>query len=542
MREQPLQNKAALYIRLSKEDAGEGESVSIGTQRDILRRYAQEHLLTIIDEYVDDGYSGTNFDRPAYKRMIADIESGKVNCVVTKDSSRLGRNGAKLLDLLDEYFPSRGVRYIAVTDGYDNASLSSGAATVMPLMAIVNEMYARDTSTKIRSSMYSKMERGEYIGNFAPYGYKKDVEHGDKNHLVIDPLVAPVVRDIFKMAADGLPPSQIAAHLNRRGVATPAEYRCMSRPYLDVNKYSTRKEWTSAGICKMLRNEAYLGKTLQGKTQKVSFKSKATKRNKRENWIVVEGTHEPIISEEIFRVAQNRRVSRRSPPNRGFVNVFAGVAKCADCGRGMSTATTRKKGATYNLCCGGYKTYGARECSNHAIDYDVLYHLVQQELKALITLSTEQREKVIAALLADAQKRQEIATDRQALAQMQRDEMSLTETMCKLYEDFAAGRITKTMYDSIAPKYEADMSALRQSISCIEERIRREPEEERAEAYRKFFALLDKVESVDELTKPLVHSLIDRIEVEQGEYIHGADGKKHKQQTVRIYYRFIGQI
>ena len=160
----------------------------------------------------------------------------------------------------------------------------------------------------------------------------------------------------------------------------------------------------------------------------------------------------------------------------------------------------------------------------------------------MITLSTEQREKVIAALLADAQKRQEIATDRQALAQMQRDEMSLTETMCKLYEDFAAGRITKTMYDSIAPKYEADMSALRQSISCIEERIRREPEEERAEAYRKFFALLDKVESVDELTKPLVHSLIDRIEVEQGEYIHGADGKKHKQQTVRIYYRFIGQI
>lgn len=542
MRGQPLQNKAALYIRLSKEDAGEGESVSVGTQRDILRRYAQEHLLTIIDEYVDDGYSGTNFDRPAYKRMIADIESGKVNCVVTKDSSRLGRNGAKLLDLLDEYFPSRGVRFIAVTDGYDNAVLSNGAATVMPFMAVMNEMYARDISTKIRSAIHSKMERGEYIANFAPYGYKKDVEHGNKNHLVVDPLVAPVVRDIFKMAADGSSPGQIAAYLNQQGVATPAEYRCMSRPYLDVNKYSTRKEWTAVGICKMLRNEVYLGKTLQGKTQKVSFKNKVTKKNERESWIVVEGTHEPMVSEEVFRMVKNRRVSRRSLPNRGFVNVFAGVAKCADCGRGMSTAPTRKKGATYNLCCGGYKTYGARECSNHTIDYDVLYHLVQQELKALIALSAVQREGVIASLLADAQKHQEAAVDRQTLVQMQREEAKLADTMRKLYEDFAAERITKTMYDSIAPQYEVDMSALRQSISCIEERLRREPEEERAEAYRKFFALLDKVESVDELTKPLVHSLIDRIEVEQGEYIRDADGKRHKQQTVRIYYRFIGQM
>lgn len=537
-----LQNKAGLYIRLSREDAGDGESSSIGTQREILTKFAADNSLIVIDEYVDDGYSGTNFDRPAFKRMIDDIEKGKINCVISKDTSRLGRNVAKTLELTDEYFPLHNVRYIAINEGYDSAARSNGIATVMPLMASINEYYARDTSAKIRSAIYSKMESGEYIASFAPYGYKKDTEHGNKNRLVIDPVTAPIVQSIFRMAAENHRPSEIAQYLNEKGIATPMEYRLKCRPYLSVDKYSLRKEWSAVGISKMLRNEVYLGKTLQGKTTKVTFKSKAVKNNSRSEWHVVEGTHEPLVSEEVFRMARNRCISRRSPPTKGFHNIFAGIAVCADCGKSMATSPSRKKGATYNLVCGGYKAHGAKECSNHAIDYDLLYQTVQKELQALLSLAPKEREMVIAALIKDAHRRRENDASLRALEQMKIELKKLESSMRKLYEDFAAGRITSAMYETIAPQYEVDMSTLKKSISMAKERIEQQPHATEMDAYHKFFALLDEVVEVKELSKSLLTRLIDRIEVRQGEYIKDEDGKKHKRQTINIYYRFIGQI
>lgn len=537
-----LQSRTALYIRLSKDDAGDGESSSIGTQRDILTKYALEHGLTIVDEYVDDGYSGTNFDRPAFERMINDIEKGRVDCVITKDTSRLGRNVSKTLELMDEYFPLHNVRYIAINEGYDSAVSSGGITSVMPLMASLNEYYARDVSAKIRSSMYTMMESGEYVASFAPYGYKKDIEHGNKNRLVIDPVTAPIVQMIFCMAAEDHRPSEIARYLNEQRVATPLEYRCACRPYIHAEAYRHRGEWTAVGVCKMLRNEVYLGKTLQGKTTKLSFKSKEVKNNPRDEWYVVEGTHEPIVDEDVFRMARNRCVSRKSRATKGFQNIFSGIAFCADCGRAMSTKTTRKKGGMYDLACGRYKAYGAKECSSHAISYDLLYRTVQGELQALMSLDQKERERIVTELVKAAQMERKKDTSRQSLAQMELETKKLEVNMRKLYEDHVAGRITTAMYEAIAPQYESDMAALKESIRKIEERAERQPLEEQAEAYRKFFALLNEITEVKELTKPLLTRLIDRIEVEQGVYIKGEEGKKHKRQTIRIYYRFVGQI
>ena len=535
--------KAALYLRLSKDDEGAGESQSIKTQRDILEAYAKREGFVIVDEYVDDGYSGTNFDRPAFQRMLTDIEAGRINCVLTKDFSRLGRNSARGLDYIDEYFPAHDVRYISVTDGYDSLYLTNGISMAAPMMMFVNEMYARDISNKIKSAFQIKMKKGEYVASFAAYGYKKDTEHGQKNKLVIDWNVAPIVQKIFTMAAEDYSPSEIARYLNEKGVATPAVYRCSTRPYLNVDDYSKRKEWTSSMICKMLRNEIYLGRTVQGKTKKISFKQKDSKPVPRKEWIRVEGTHEPLISEELYNAVRKRSVARRSLPTKGFENIFSGIAICADCGRNMTTAPSRKKGATYNLCCGGYKSYGSRECSNHFIDYDLLYNTVLDEIRKWLSLSEEEKENLLKELEEaeiQKQKKQMNHAESPSILKLENRRLEIDTLLKSLYEDHAFGRISAFTYNRLVKEYEAELFSLEQSIGAIKHPL--ETDTAISDAYKDFFGLLNEVTECKKLTKPLLRNLIDRIEVEQGHYEKDAHGKKVKKQKTKIYYRFIGCI
>ena len=526
-------------MRLSKDDEnrGEDESQSIRNQRKLLQEFAKRQNLTVVGEYVDDGYSGTNFDRPDFRRMIADIEAGYINCVITKDFSRLGRNSARGLDYIDEWFPKHGVRYISVIEGYDSFNLTGGAAMTAPMMLFMGEMYARDISSKIRASLSGKMQNGEYISAFAPYGYKK--EEANKNHLVVDWEVAPIVQRIFEMAADGHAPQEIADDLNGKGVATPAVYRCLKRPYLDVDAYSTRKEWTSGMICKMLKNEVYLGRTVHGKTRKVSFKSKESVNNPRDEWIRVDGTHEALISEEIYHFVRNRSVSRRSKPNKDFENVFSGIAKCADCGRNMSTAPSKKKGSTYNLCCGGYKHYNSKECSNHFIDYDLLYDAVLTELQGWLSLSEEEKKEIVSDLEAEEKRLQQEKANHsglQSLEQLEAEKAKTGTLVQKLYEDYAFGQVSAVMYENLSKGYEERLTSLERSINELKQRF--VVDTAKREAYTDFFALLEEVTEVKELTKPLLRKLIDRIEVEQGYYERNESGKRIKKQKIKIYYKF----
>lgn len=532
--------RAALYLRLSKDD-GAGESQSIGTQRSILQAYAAEQGILIYDEYVDDGWSGTNYDRPAFQRMISDIDAGKVNCVLTKDFSRLGRNSARTSDLMDEYFPSRGVRYISVNDGYDSLHLNGGAAMSAAMLITVHELYARDTSNKIRSSFRSKREKGEYIGSYAPYGYKKDIEHGNKNRLVIDHNVAHIVQEVFALAAEGQSPKRIADILNEKGVATPLKYRESGNPFFDVQNSPDAPRWTASGICKMLANRVYLGITEQGKSSKISFKSKQVQSIPREEWVRVANTHEPLVSEELFRQVRARSVARRSLPTKGFENIFSGIAKCADCGRNMTPSPSRKKGATYNLCCGSYKSKGASSCSNHFIDYDCLYAVVLSELQGLLCLNEEDKK----SLLHDLQQADTIAGDpkddiSKAITKWEARIKEIGALSKRLYEDFLYGGLSEELYDAMRSSYEQELADLKCSVAKQQALLI--PETEKAQSYESFFELLDEMTEIKSLDKELLHRFIDRIEVEQGYYAKDIDGKRSKFQKLRIYYRFIGCI
>ena len=284
----PMDYHVALYIRLSKEDENEGPSQSVTNQKSLLEEFVQQHRLSVYDTYVDDGWSGTNFDRPAFQRMIGDIEAKKVNMVITKDLSRLGRDYIMTGHYMERYFPEKRVRYISLLDGIDTG-VESSANDITPFRAIMNDMYAKDISKKIKSVKRDKQRKGQFIGGKPVYGYK--MHPTEKNKIVIDEEVAPMVRRIFGMALDGMSCRQIAAQLNAEGVPTPATYAGLPVP----NPGPYTGLWSSERISDMLQNETYIGNMVQGRSVKISYKSKKCLHQERKNWVVVEGTHEPLI-------------------------------------------------------------------------------------------------------------------------------------------------------------------------------------------------------------------------------------------------------
>lgn len=291
-----MQYSAGLYMRLSKDD-GKSESAGIESQRLFLRTYAAQHGYRVEEEYVDDGYSGTRYDRPAFLRMRSDIEEGRINMVITKDFSRLGRNYIATGELTERYFPEHEVRFIAINDGYDS---ETGGDDMAPFRHVVNEMYARDISRKIRTALYAKMEAGQYIGSFAPYGYRKDPK--DKNHLIVEEESACVVRWIFSLARCGISASKTAEILNVASIPIPLDHRLIRQ-----GESGLGREWRASSVHKILRNQVYLGHTVQAKSRKLSFRSTACTPRPKTGWIVSKNTHEELVSEADFLLVKGER-------------------------------------------------------------------------------------------------------------------------------------------------------------------------------------------------------------------------------------------
>ncbi len=522
---------AGLYMRLSRDD-GTAESSSITTQRKILFSYAKENGFIVYDEYIDDGYSGTNFERPSFKRMIQDIEDKKINLVLTKDLSRLGRDYITAGQYTEIYFPSKGVRYIAINDGYDSNSPYNDIA---PFKNVINEMYARDISKKIRSSFLARMKDGYYIGNFAPYGYKKDPQN--KNYLVIDEDVAPIVKEIFSMASIGKRPTDIATHLNNKGIITPIMYRC-EKHGLSLDSYPKykNKRWTSATVSKILRSVVYIGHTAQKKTTKISFKSKVIVNNPKEDWIIIENTHSPIIDKNTFDIVQRYTKSRTCQKSKGFKNIFSGIAICADCGKSMSTVGTRKKGSPANLACGGYKLYGTSACTNHFIDYNVLYDIVLKSIQEQLALSEEDREKLVLSVKKEFDKSIKKENLKSKLETLNKKSDEIDKKIEKIYEDNFHNKISAETFDKLLLKYENERKITSEKIESINESRKKENES----SYIDFFNLVDEYTDIKELDQDLLFRLIDRIEISQGYYTK-IENSKIKHQTISIYYRFINK-
>jgi len=528
-------NEGTAYLRLSKDD-GIGESASISTQRKIIHNYAKEHGFKIVKEYVDDGWSGTNFERPGFQQMIKDIEDKKVHLIITKDLSRLGRDYIQTGQYTEIFFPTKGVRYIAINDGYDSDSPYSDIA---PFKNVVNEMYARDISRKIRSSFIANMEDGNYIGNFAPYGYQKDP--ADKHRLIPDEAAAATVKMIFEMAAGGTAPTGIADFLNANSIPPPAIYRCIIHPHLNPDNYSRRKEWTASNVVKLLRNTVYLGHLSQGKTSKVSFKSAVTVQKPRQDWIVVENTHEPLVSQELYDEVRRRSQSRTCNKNGGFQNIFSGIAKCADCGRNMSAVGTRKKGSPANLACGGYKLYGSEECSNHFIDYNTLYDIVLDSIRERVRLSKKEQDEILKCLQEELSAKINDPDRKRKLANLKAKGQELDKTIERLYEDHVQGVLSGDRFTKLLDKYENESKDIAAKIQILDmDADLKQQSAKLQESHKKLRARLMSFTNVKELSIDTLFQLIDRIEIEQG-YFEKTEHGRVKHQTVKIYFRFTAE-
>lgn len=529
--------KAALYMRLSKDDCSCDESSSIITQRKMLRSFAKENAFKVVDEYIDDGWSGTNFDRPNFKRMIQDIEDKKLNLVITKDLSRLGRDYITTGQYTEIYFPSKKVRFIAINDGYDSANKYTDIA---PFKNVINEMYARDTSQKIKSSFIAKMKEGNFIGNFPPYGYIKDPSN--KNHLLVNPETSDIVKKIFIWASEGNNPKKIAEYLNKEGTLTPAQYRCLKNPQLNIDNYSNRKEWSSSTISKILKNIVYLGHTAQGKTTKVSFKSKVTIQNAKNDWIIVYNTHEPIIDLDTFEKVKKISINRTCATKGNFTNIFSGLAKCMDCGKSMSSVGTRKKGSLANLACGGYKLNGKKECSNHFIDYNVLYDVVLNAIREKINLSEADKK----ALFEEAKSQIDLNGNFSLLNQDRvKLECRVKELDCiieKLYEDNFNGVINNDRLKKLLKKYEEENNKLVEKINKIDSYLsdKRKFVENIKTSYNNFSKIVNEYSNIKKLTRDILINFIDHIEIGQGHY-KKTDSGKIRHQQIKIYFNFVGE-
>ena len=530
MQKSPVACRAVLYLRLSRDDDSPGESESIQNQRSLLQGYAAQHGFTVVGEYVDDGWSGTRFDRPRFQDMLRDMKQHRFEVVLVKDLSRLGRDYIQTGRYLELVFPENGVRLIAVGDGIDTARSDTDLA---PFRNVINEMYARDTSRKIRSALHTKMQAGKFIGNFAPYGYQKDPQ--DKNHLIPDERAASTVRQIFAWAAAGKRPTEIARMLNERGEPPPAVYRTLVHPELNPDHYSKRKAWTSVGVSRILQDVAYLGHIAQGKTDKVSFKSKKTREKRTEEWIIVPDCHEPLVCQQTFDAVQRHRSARRCDRKGAFSNLFSGLVFCLDCGKAMSTVSTRRKGSVANLACGAYKLRGAAACSNHFISYESLYHCVLDAVRRYVCLSEQDCDALFERLqhrLRLDERGREASRERERLMQEQKQVQRL---VAQLYEDRAAGKIGETNFYPLLERYEHKTAALQQQIDALRPDSRVQSLQQLQERLR---AIIRRYTDVKELTPSLLFELIERIEVGQGTYEKTEKGKV-KRQKVIIHFRFL---
>lgn len=533
---QPIYN-TALYLRLSRDDDNEGDSNSIQTQRMMLRDYAQTHNLLVVDEYVDDGWSGTNYDRPGFQRMIDDIEDGKINCVVTKDLSRLGRNYILTGQYTEIYFPSKGVRYIAVNDNVDTLN---GENELAPFLNILNEMHARQTSKKVKAALRTRCMAGAHWGPHAPLGYMKDPER--KGHLLVDPETKWIVEKIFDMAYHGMGASKIMRILVKEHIPTPgwihySREGTYARYYQDAPE-EKRYDWNLPTVKKILKDELYIGNNVFNRASIASFKNKNQTRNPKSEWICVENAHEPIISRDVFDQVQGQIANRRREQKDGTTQIFAGLVRCADCNWTMRFGRQSNGTRPGYYACSKYFQVANKQCTMHFIRYEVLYAYVLDRLQFWSALAATDEDKLLERLLQSGGENRAAERKKQAaeLRKAERRKSTVNELFVKMYEDWSAGRITESNFNMLSDRYQAEQTQLDGRIDALKSAM--EQADQSAEDAGKWVNLIRQYSEITELDAPLLNTLIEKIVVHEAK--KGPDGVR--EQEVEIFYRFVGKI
>lgn len=520
---------SALYERLSQEDKLDGESNSIANQKRILERYCRDHGITAFRHYdEDDGYSGTNFNRPGFQRMLADIKAGKIKRVIVKDMSRLGRDYLQVGMYTDIVFPEFGVHFIAVNDGVDS---TRGDNEFTAIRNVFNEMYARDTSKKIRATWQSKGKSGEHLTTIPPYGYVKDPE--DKKKWIVDEEAAAIVQKIFSLCVDGLGPTQICRWLREHEVLCPSAY------WLSKGRKSPSKppanpfKWTNETVSSMLERVDYLGHTVNFKTKKQSYKSKKKLWNDPADWVIFENTQPPIIEESVFLIVQNIRKSRRRPTKMGDMGMFSGLLYCAECGGKMyqCRATHFTEEQKYFIC----STYRKDRtlCTTHSIRNVILHEIVLRNLREAIQYVNEHEAEFIQDAADSSMRDQsaELARKRETLSKADQRISEIDNIISHLYEDNVAGKLTDERFIKLSHDYEQEQRNLKNMAEVLRQDLKQQDKQQTD--VKAFISVVKKYTDMKELDATILREFIDHIEVSHAD-------RKSKTREITIVYNFIG--
>ena len=524
---------AAIYCRLSSDDGQLGESGSIETQKPLLTQYCKEQGFAIGDVYCDDGWSGTNFQRPAFQRMLSDIEDGKVNLVVVKDLSRFGREYAQMGIYIEHDFEESGTRFIAVSEGID--TINGTENILMPITYVINSLYARDCSSKTKAAHRARAKDGKYIGGHAPFGYGKDPN--DRHKLVVDPPAAEVVQQIFRMFAEGIGYVRMTKILREKNVLNPQAYFNQNNPDYYKSEYWRKPfDWHATSVRVILSNPVYLGKLIFGKTKSKGFYSRKRVQAPKDEWIVAENTHEPIISQELWDTVQKMMASKRRETKQGKIQMFAGLVKCADCGSSLNVSYDAKKQKYKNFSCWVYKNYGSQRCTSHAIGWQTLNRLVLEDIRRHAAIASHHTKRYTEMLTQISAAKQKQETDRQKreLKKVEKRIAELEKILQKLYEDRALERIGEERYQAMSTGYEAEQRELNEKRQALTAAIHQA--EEVYSNVESFTRLIRHYTDIQELDAKTLNELIDRIVVH--EKVTNPDGQKS--QRMDIHYKFIG--
>jgi len=530
----------ALYMRLSRDDENYGDSVSIETQRTILRQYANDHNLYVIDEYVDDGWSGTNFERPSFRRMMEDVDSGRVNCIITKDLSRFGREHVMMDYYLEFVFPEKQIRYIAVAENEDT---EKGLSDFVPFKNLFNEWFAKDTSRKVKTALHAKFASGQKICTYAPLGYVKHPEI--RNSIVVDPETSWIIEKIFNLALHGSGAAKITRTLVAEKVPT-AGYLNYKRYGTFANIYADAPEekpyaWTIAQVKSILKDETYIGNSVHNKQTNISYKNKRRVRKSPDEWFRVENTHEGIISKEVFEQVQGQIANRRRQTKAATTQIFAGLLKCSDCGWSMSYATNKTRKTPYSYYnCTNYRQLGKNggHCTAHYIRYDTLYAYVLSRLQYWIEQANISEDKLLKRLLksGDSERDRTIKKQTAELAKAEKRRAEVDKLFVKMYEDWTAERITGYNFSMLSQKYQAEQQELIEKIDRLKAEL--SAERENADGAERWICLIKQYSHPTELTAELLNALVEKIVIHEA--TKGSDGTR--EQEIEIFYRFVGKI
>ena len=542
---QAEQRITALYERLSRDDELTGESNSIVNQKSYLESYAAQHGFLNCVHYTDDGWSGGNFDRPSWKRLVADVEAGKVSTVLVKDMSRIGRDYLQTGYFTEVLFRQHDVRFIAIANNVDSDDPGSNEFT--PFMNIMNEWYLRDQSRKMRAAVQMKGRSGKPITTNAPYGYRKDPE--DHNHWLIDEEAAAVVRHIFHLSIEGHGPYEIANILMREKVETPGCYfaRNSSGSGQGMGTAEHRYDWHGGTVLKILGRQEYMGHTVNFRTHKISYKSKKKADNPPEEWVIYENTHEAIMDADTWRLAQHKKGTKTRIDSVGLANPLTGLMFCADCGAKMYNSRHRNERNndasglqfdTYN--CSTYSNTRPREtrvCSNHHISTHAVRTLLLDAIRKIHQYAIADPIAFAQQIRAEAQIQHEAAA-RELKRKLNRDRKRCAELDAlfqKLYESYATGKITEKRFEMMSANYEAEQAELEQSIADGEQELNTYMQDE--DRIDKFLELTKRYTDFTELTTPMIKEFVEKI------IVHAPDRSSgQRTQQVDIYFRFIGQF